>query len=57
MLTREDGTTKNIYLIDKDNINNKRLQVINLYVPEGGNYEKRYDVTILVKGLPLVHVN
>lgn len=56
LLTREDGTVKNIYLIDKDNIHNNSLQVINQYVPEGGNHENRYDVTILVNGLPLVHV-
>lgn len=56
LLTREDGSTKNIYLLDKDNIHNNRLQVINQYVPEGGSHENRYDVTILVNGLPLVHV-
>lgn len=56
LLTREDGTVKNIYLIDKDNIHNNSLQVINQYVPEGGNHENRYDVTILVNVLPLVHV-
>ena len=56
LLTCEDGTIKNIYLLDKDNIHNNRLQVINQYVAEGGNHENRYDVTILVNGLPLVHV-
>lgn len=54
--TRPDGTKANIYLIDKDNIHNNSLQVINQYVPEGGAFENRYDVTILVNGLPLVHV-
>lgn len=54
--TRPDGTKVNIYLIDKDNIHNNALQVINQYVPEGGAFENRYDVTILVNGLPLVHV-
>ena len=54
--TRPDGTKVNIYLIDKDNIHNNSLQVINQYVPEGGAFENRYDVTILVNGLPLVHV-
>ena len=56
VLTREDGTTKNIYLIDKRDIHRNNLQVINQYVPEGGQRDKRYDVTILVNGLPLVHV-
>lgn len=54
--TRPDGTKVNIYLIDKDHIHNNSLQVINQYVPEGGAFENRYDVTILVNGLPLVHV-
>ena len=56
LLTRDDGTVKNIYLIDKNNIHNNSLQVINQYTPEGGTRENRYDVTILVNGLPLVHV-
>lgn len=56
LLTREDGSTKNIYLLDKKDIHNNYLQVINQYVPEGGSHENRYDVTILVNGLPLVHV-
>ncbi len=55
-LTRDDGMTKNIKLIDKDNIHNNKLQVINQYATEGGNYGNRYDVTILVNGLPLIHV-
>lgn len=56
-LKREvDGTTKNIEIVDKDNINRNRVQVINQYVPGGGTYENRYDVTILVNGLPLVHI-
>ena len=56
VLKRENGTSKNIYLIDKKNIHNNRLQVINQYVENGGNYENRYDVTILVNGLPLIHI-
>lgn len=56
ILKREDGTTKNIYLLDKKNIHNNRLQVINQYEEAGGKHEARYDVTILVNGLPLVHV-
>ena len=56
ILKREDGTTKNIYLLDKKNIHNNRLQVINQYEEAGGKHKTRYDVTILVNGLPLVHV-
>ena len=56
ILKREDGTTKNIYLLDKKNIHNNRLQVINQYEETGGKHKTRYDVTILVNGLPLVHV-
>lgn len=55
-LTREDGTTINISLIDKKNMHNNRLQVINQYAESGGTHDTRYDVTILVNGLPLVHV-
>lgn len=58
-LIREDGTTMNISLIDKKNIHNNRLQVINQYEigqADGAKYNNRYDVTILVNGLPLVHV-
>lgn len=53
---KPDGSTINIKLIDKDNIHNNHLQVINQYTPEGGAFENRYDVTILVNGLPLLHV-
>ena len=56
VLKRDDGTSKNIALIDKKCIHNNRLQVINQYVENSGNYDNRYDVTILVNGLPLVHV-
>ena len=55
-LTCEDGRTQNIYLIDKKNIHNNRLQVINQYEEGAGNHDTRYDVTVLVNGLPLVHV-
>lgn len=63
-LKRDDGTTKNIRLIDKEHIHNNRLQVINQYAVEGGAdagehaaaHTNRYDVTILVNGLPLVHL-
>ncbi|HPL90117.1 MAG TPA: type I restriction endonuclease subunit R [Caldisericia bacterium] len=56
VLRRDDGTAKNIYLLDKKNIHNNRLQVIRQYEEPGGTHETRYDVTILVNGLPLVHV-
>ncbi len=55
-LNREDGTIKNIYLIDKENIHNNRLQVINQYATDDGKRANRYDVTVLVNGLPLVHI-
>ncbi len=55
-LTREDGTTLNISLLDKKNIHNNRLQVINQYEETAGKHDARYDVTILVNGLPLVHM-
>ena len=51
--------TKNISLIDKKNIHNNCLQVINQYevgTADGANRDNRYDVTILVNGLPLIHV-
>lgn len=56
ILRRDNGSTKNIYLIDKKNIHNNRLQVINQYTETGGKHDTRYDVTILVNGLPLIHV-
>jgi type I restriction enzyme R subunit len=56
LLKRDDGTDKNIYLLDKKNIHNNRLQVINQYIADNGQRPNRYDVTILVNGLPLVHV-
>ena len=56
VLKRDNGESRNIYLIDKKNIHNNFVQVINQYVEEGGNYDTRYDVTVLVNGLPLVHI-
>ncbi|GAB6395205.1 MAG: type I restriction endonuclease subunit R [Bacteroidales bacterium] len=79
LLTRDNGETKNIYLIDKQNIHNNSLQVVNQYKSEpqiksdlpdekepdksiqsdtisGSDRSNRYDVTILVNGLPLVHI-
>ncbi len=55
VLKRDDGTTKNIYLIDKANIHNNSLQVINQHEVEGTR-ANRYDVTVLVNGLPMVHI-
>lgn len=60
LLKRDDGSTKNVILIDKANIHNNRLQVINQYEighGEGGaKRSNRYDVTVLVNGLPFVHI-
>ena len=56
ILKRDDGSTKNILLIDKKNIHNNRLQVLNQYAEAGGAHETRFDVTVLVNGLPLVHI-
>ena len=59
VLHRDDGSSKNITLIDKKNIHNNRLQVINQYEVKqagGARHDNRYDVTILVNGFPLVHV-
>jgi type I restriction enzyme R subunit len=55
LLTRDDGSTKNVKLIDRQNIHNNRLQVINQYEIEGAR-ANRYDVTVLVNGLPMVHI-
>ena len=54
--TRDDGSLVNISLINKKNIHNNFLQVINQYEEEGGNHNTRYDVSILVNGLPLIHI-
>lgn len=60
LLKRDDGSTKNVLLIDKQNIHNNRLQVINQYQigqGDGGSVRSnRYDVTVLVNGLPMVHI-
>ena len=56
VLKRDDGTSKNITLIDKKHIHNNSLQVINQYIENSGNFDNRYDVTILVNGFPLVHI-
>ena len=54
--TFDNGDMKNIMLLDKQNIHQNRLQVMRQYTPTGGKAKNRYDVTILVNGLPLVHV-
>ncbi|MFQ9908413.1 MAG: type I restriction endonuclease subunit R [Acutalibacter sp.] len=59
VLRRDDGTSKNISLIDRKNVHNNRLQVINQYEvsrEQGAKHDNRYDVTVLVNGLPLVHI-
>lgn len=74
VLKRDDGSTKNITLMNKKNIHNNSLQVINQYKvntaasgregglghalgkEDGSKYDNRYDVTVLVNGLPLVHI-
>jgi type I restriction enzyme R subunit len=55
-LKMDNGLSKNIKLIDKQNIYNNRLQVTHQFVEDNGSYKNRYDVTILVNGLPLVHI-
>ena len=59
VLRRDNGESKNIQLIDKKCIHNNSLQVINQYAistEEGAAHDNRYDVTVLVNGLPLVHI-
>ena len=51
----DDGRIQNIYLLDKKNINRNKCQVIRQF-EQTGNHANRYDVTILVNGLPLVHI-
>ncbi len=52
----DNGDMKNIMLLDKQHIHQNQLQVMRQYTPTGGKAANRYDVTILVNGLPLVHV-
>lgn len=54
-LKRDNGSTKNVRILDKDNIHNNSVQLINQYEAEGAR-KNRYDVTVLVNGLPMVHV-
>ncbi|MEZ7767781.1 type I restriction endonuclease subunit R [Haemophilus parahaemolyticus] len=51
----DNGRIQNIYLLDKKNLSNNTVQVINQF-EQTGSYDNRYDVTILVNGLPLVHI-
>jgi type I restriction enzyme R subunit len=55
VLKRDNGESKNIYLVDKQYIHNNCVQVLNQYEVEGAR-KNRYDVTVLVNGLPLVHI-
>ncbi len=54
--TLDSGEQRNVMLINKRDIHANSTQVINQYVPEGGARDNRYDVTVLVNGLPLVHI-
>ena len=54
--TFDNGDIKNIMLLDKQDIHQNRLQVMRQYTPTSGKAKNRYDVTILVNGLPMVHV-
>jgi len=51
----DDGRIKNIYLVDKANVSRNKVQVIKQF-EQAGTRANRYDVTILVNGLPLVQV-
>ena len=56
VLIRDDGSSKNISLVDKRNIHHNHLQVVHQYEAVGGTYAARYDVTILMNGFPVVHI-
>lgn len=51
----DNSDLKNIKIIDKKNIHNNFMQVMNQFAVDG-HHKNRYDVTILVNGLPLVHI-
>lgn len=51
----DDGHIQNIYLVDKKNVSRNKVQVISQF-EQTGTHVNRYDVTILVNGLPLVQV-
>ncbi len=54
--TLDSGEQRNIMLINKRDIHANATQVINQYTPAGAARDNRYDVTVLVNGLPLVHI-
>lgn len=51
----DDGRLQNVYLVDKDNVRRNRLQVIHQF-EQKGTVANRYDVTLLVNGIPMVQV-
>ncbi|MBI1326993.1 MAG: HsdR family type I site-specific deoxyribonuclease [Alphaproteobacteria bacterium] len=51
----DDGRIQNIYLVDKSNVSRNKVQVIKQF-EQTGSHANRYDVTILVNGLPLVQI-
>jgi len=51
----DDGRIQNVYLVDKANVCRNKVQVIKQF-EQAGTHANRYDVTILVNGLPLVQV-
>ena len=55
-LPMDNGLTKNIKLIDKTNVFNNRLQVTHQFEENKGTFKNRYDVTILVNGIPMVQI-
>ncbi len=59
VLIRDDHSSKNITLFDRRNVHNNFLQVINQYevsTSDGARHDNRYDVTVLVNGFPMVHI-
>lgn len=52
----DDNVFRNITLLNKRSIHENHLQVIHQYTPTGGKRANRYDVTILVNGLPMVQI-
>ncbi|WP_460798763.1 HsdR family type I site-specific deoxyribonuclease [Microbacterium sp. GXF0217] len=51
----DDGRIQNIYLLDKKNVARNKIQVIKQF-QQAGSHANRYDVTVLINGLPLVQV-
>ena len=51
----DDGHIQNIYLVDKENVTRNKVQVISQF-EQKGSHANRYDVTLLVNGLPLVQI-